>query len=185
MVNQTGYGKRTLSTPTWPYTGITARQNIATSDLQRSMNDWTPHHPADVNHVSSETKRHQTETNRNTTNWNKNVITLVANGRTMIANGAVLCKTDAATHAWSGIIFPLSAILGQHVGSHNKIQPETEQEGTSPQRWVQICVQSSQQGQCPTTLQHANKQANKAIRRERIATPTLDKLNVIRSKDLQ
>lgn len=125
MVNQTGYGKRTLSTPTWPYTGITARQNIATSDLQRSMNDWTPHHPADVNHVSSETKRHQTETNRNTTNWNKNVITLVANGRTMIANGAVLCKTDAATHAWSGIIFPLSAILGQHVGSHNPQQDTT------------------------------------------------------------
>lgn len=65
------------------------------------------HHPANVNHVTS----HKINRNKN--------ITVVAHGHSLMVNRDVLYKTAVATHARSGITFPLFAVLSQHVGSRS------------------------------------------------------------------
>lgn len=62
------------------------------------------HHPADINHVTS----HKINRNKN--------ITVVAHGHSLMVNRDVLCKTAVA---WSGITFPLFAVLSQHMGSRS------------------------------------------------------------------
>lgn len=142
---------------------MSACQNIAGSDSLVSMNDWTL--TTLLTLITSALKQSITSSQ---TNLNKNVITLVAHGHTLMAIWAVLHTTATATHAWSRITFPLSAVLSQHVGScdlhPNKHSNHYPQQDTSRDRtgryitsktmmsqmvWPTLCIK-----QPTSTLQH-------------------------------